>query len=80
MVERAVAVTETDEIKKEDLTVELLGVADGAKRDLSLKSVEMGHILEVLKLTGGNRKQAARELGMNAATLWRKLKTFQESR
>jgi len=77
MVERAVVVSETDEIRREDLPVELLGIADEAKRDLSLKSVEKDHILHVLKLTGGNKKQAARELGMNAATLWRKLKSFQ---
>jgi len=80
MVERAVVVTETDEIRKEDLPVELLGIADDAKRDLSLKGLEKDHILYVLKLTGGNKKQAARELGVNSATLWRKLKSFQESR
>ncbi|MHB8834226.1 MAG: sigma-54-dependent Fis family transcriptional regulator [Candidatus Methylomirabilia bacterium] len=80
MVERAVVVTETDEIRKEDLTVELLGRADDAKMDLSLKTVEKGHILHVLKLTGGNKKQAALELGVNTATLWRKLKSFAESR
>ena len=80
MVERAVVVTETDEIRREDLPIELLGIADSAKRDLSLKSLEKDHILHVLKLTGGNKKHAARELGMNAATLWRKLKSFQEPR
>jgi len=78
MVERAVVVTETDEIRKEDLPVELLGIADAVHKDLSLKSVEKDHIFHVLKLTGGNRKQAARELGVNTATLWRKLKSFEE--
>lgn len=80
MVERALVVTETDEIRREDLPVELLGIAEVEHRDLTLKSVEKDHISRVLKLTGGNKKQAARELGVNAATLWRKLKLFQESR
>ena len=79
MVERALVVAETDEIRKEDLPIELLGIAEEAHKDLSLKSVERNHIFHVLKLTGGNRKEAARELGVNAATLWRKLKSFQES-
>jgi transcriptional regulator with GAF, ATPase, and Fis domain len=77
MVERAVVVTETDEITREDLAVELLGIADDVHKDLSLRRVEKEHILHVLKLTGGNKKQAARELGVNTATLWRKLKSFE---
>ena len=77
MVERALVVTETDEIRNEDLPVELLDRADEMHTDLTLKTIEKDHIFHVLKLTRGNKKLAAQELGVNTATLWRKLKSFE---
>jgi DNA-binding NtrC family response regulator len=48
----------------------------GGKR--SLGEVAEAHIEDVLRQTGGNRRQAAAILGISTATLWRKLKSIQE--
>jgi len=40
----------------------------------SLREVEQQHIHAVLDSVGGNRRRAARILGISAATLWRRLK------
>mgnify|MGYP000964690316 CR=1 FL=1 len=42
---------------------------------LSLIEVEQAHIRRVLRYTRGNQRQAARILGINPSTLWRKLRT-----
>ena len=38
------------------------------------EQAEREHIISVLRLTGGNRVQAARILGISRKTLWKKLK------
>jgi transcriptional regulator with PAS, ATPase and Fis domain len=76
-VERAVVVTETDAISKEDMPLGINVYSDDTSMDLSLKGAEKEHILKVLKLTDGNKKKAALLLEMDTATLWRKLKTYQ---
>ncbi len=62
--------------------VEILGRAETAavERDVSVESAtvrlrdhELQHILGVLEMSGGNRAQAARRLGISRATLWRRL-------
>lgn len=75
-VERAVVVTETDEIRKEDMPVGILVYSNDSIMDLSLKAVEKEHILKVLKLSDGNKKKAAQLLGIDTATLWRRLKAY----
>ncbi|MEW5923123.1 MAG: sigma 54-interacting transcriptional regulator [Candidatus Zixiibacteriota bacterium] len=40
----------------------------------TLEEVELEHIRKILQLTGGNRAEAARILGIGQATLWRKMK------
>jgi len=45
---------------------------------LSLEAVEKRHILQVLKLEGGNKSAAARKLGIARKTLERKLKDWAE--
>ncbi|BBO89475.1 sigma 54-interacting transcriptional regulator [Desulfosarcina ovata] len=40
-------------------------------------AAEYHRILSALKKTGGRRQQAARELGMERTTLWRKMKKYQ---
>ncbi|HSJ65998.1 MAG TPA: sigma 54-interacting transcriptional regulator [Gemmatimonadaceae bacterium] len=48
--------------------------ADGTSReDLRLRSVELRHIHRVLEMTGGNKRRAARLLGLSRSTLDRKL-------
>jgi len=42
----------------------------------TLEAQEKAHILHALKLAGGNRSEAARMLGIDRVSLWRKLKKF----
>jgi len=44
--------------------------------DFSLKEMEREHILKALTHHGGNRKKAAKALGMGERTLYRKLKEY----
>jgi len=77
-IERSVIMCEGDELRKEHLperfqesrpTVEL-------KKDeyLSLAEIEEQYILKITQATKGNKSEAARILGINRASLWRKLK------
>jgi transcriptional regulator with GAF, ATPase, and Fis domain len=45
-------------------------------KDTSIQELEKEHILESLRQSGGNKKQAADQLGINRATLYRKLKSY----
>ena len=42
----------------------------------TLEAQEKAHILHALKLAGGNRSEAARMLGIDRVSLWRKLKKY----
>ena len=46
------------------------------ERPLSLADVEREHILRTLRASGGNRAAAARLLGVDRKTLYRKLKQY----
>ena len=54
----------------------LAGDLESDPRPLDLEAVERLHIARVLSETGGNRSAAARKLGMNRVTLYRKLKRY----
>ena len=82
VVERAVALTDHDTIVREDIVElqrgratdavnELLDKA--AERQLSLAEVELGYIKRMVEKVGGNMSQAARILGIDRRTLYRKL-------
>ena len=79
VVERAVALTEHDTIILDDVrgqeaaapTNELLALA--ADRQLSLAEVERGYIRRILDANKGNVSRAARILGIDRRTLYRKL-------
>ena len=43
---------------------------------LNLEELEEDYIRHVLKLTGGVRTEAARILGIDRASLWRKMKRY----
>lgn len=77
-IERAVVISETDEIHKEDLPVEIATLYSDSKRDWTLKNIgkriEREHIQKVLNLVGGNKMEAAKLLGLDTTTLWRKLR------
>ena len=76
-LERAVVVSETDDIQLSDLPSAVAASVEepGQElRDWTLRKVEMEHIRTVLNLAGGNKKKAATLLGLDASTLWRKLR------
>lgn len=53
------------------------GMPEDAPGGLSLREMERRMILAALERHGGNRSRAARELGIDPSTLYRKLKSFQ---
>ncbi len=78
-LEHAVILCETTEIEKEHLPQRFWknGFSSGAGGGtdfVSLAELEDRYILEVMRATGGNKSEAARILGINRASLWRKLK------
>jgi len=73
-LERAVVVAETDEIQTGDLPLTLAAQAADLQQDWTLEHVKQEHITRVLELVGGNKKKAAKLLGLDATTLWRKSK------
>lgn len=76
MIERAVVISETDEIQKKDLPIDIATHYHDARKFWSIDSVEREHILKVLTIVRGNKSKAARLLGLDVTTLWRKLKNF----
>ena len=44
---------------------------------VGLDAVERSHIERVLRETGGNRSEAARQLGIDRVTLYRKMKRYE---
>jgi two-component system, NtrC family, response regulator AtoC len=81
VLERALILSSGD-IGTEHLPPELLGVpaplgpgADGP-RSLALEEVERSHILHVLRLTRGNKVEAARLLELPRRTLYRRLERY----
>ena len=82
VIERAVALTDHDTVVGEDfvdlqrgratdVVHELLDKA--AERQMSLAEVELGYIKRMVSRVGGNMSQAARILGIDRRTLYRKL-------
>ena len=43
---------------------------------MSLNQIEKHAIRDTLRMTGGNREQAAKQLGIGERTLYRKLKEY----
>ncbi len=79
-IERGVALSQGDSLGIEHMP-QSLGALDGARIQTAnggvpttLESQEAEHIRHVLQLAEGNRSQAARMLGIDRVSLWRKLK------
>ena len=83
VIERALALSSSEQIDVADLPMtdsdDTIGrdAADGfprgiAQRRLSLREVEDLYIEEVMRLTGGNKVQAAKILGIDRKTLYRR--------
>jgi two-component system response regulator HydG len=83
-IERAVALSEHDRIMVDDLPEKVRMarrapapvVGEEPSEILTLEEVERRHILRVCELTGGNKARAARLLGLDRATLYRRLERY----
>jgi len=79
VIERAVALADSTHLRTEDLPDNILQCqnTDAATDVRDLRSVvdesERKHILRIIQETGGNKKLAARILGIDLATLYRKM-------
>ena len=79
VVERAVVLARRSRVDVEDLPDEVRTAVpgpDGPGGTRTLADVEREYILAVLRSLGGNKAQAAAQLGIGAATLFRKLKRY----
>ncbi|HEY3244801.1 MAG TPA: sigma-54 dependent transcriptional regulator [Phycisphaerae bacterium] len=82
VVERMCVEAEGDELTVQDLPENLRAVTDivpvglPALAGMSMADVERLHILNTLKLCGGNRERTAKVLKIGARTLYRKLKDY----
>lgn len=80
-MERAIAMTSTDKLAPEDLPPRVFARDSRAPKEaptelITLEECERRHILRVLEAFGGNRMAAARTLGLDRTTLWRKLERY----
>lgn len=80
IVERAVILCSGNELKMEDLPVELQVAATPSDQNslsaFDLASAEKLHILKVLHHTKGNKTEAARLMNIGLTTLYRKLEEY----
>lgn len=83
-VERAVIMCEGEEIEKEHLPQRFLSTKRSASTEskgfITLSELQKQYIVEVLRATKGNKSEAARILGINRGSLWRKLKEIDEEK
>jgi transcriptional regulator with PAS, ATPase and Fis domain len=76
-VERAVLMTEGEEIKPGDIFPESFDLpVKNESRKPTLAEVEMLAIRDSIRRNGGNLSKAARELGIARSTLYNKMKTY----
>ncbi len=83
-MERAVTLAEHDQIVVDDLPDRIrthrpskfVISADDSADFVTVHEIERRYILRVLAAFGGNKRQAARTLGLDRKTLWRKLKQY----
>jgi two-component system response regulator HydG len=83
-IERAVALAQFDHIRVEDLPERISAfkpsriTLDGADAStlLPMEEVERRYVRQVLEAMGGNKASAARLLGMDRRTLYRKLERW----
>lgn len=81
IIERGVALSTTNLVERGHLSEDLkeLSIRTFRRREgriPSLEEQEMAYIQWVLKEVGGNKTQAARTLGIDRVSLWRKLKKY----
>jgi len=82
VVQNMIIVAQDNRLRAENVPVEIRAGAGGEVANtsslagLSLEQIEKQAIRNTLRLTGGNREQAAKLLGIGERTLYRKLKDF----
>jgi DNA-binding NtrC family response regulator len=76
VVEYAVAMCTGARVDVDDLPDELKGGQQAAGRIRPLEEMEREHILAALRAAGGNKGQAAADLQIGIATLYRKLRAY----
>ena len=88
VIERMVVMAEGEALRLEDVPYEIRTGAPGVRAAEEaaepasegepplLRDLERNHIERVLRYTGGNKKEAARILGIDRSTLYAKLKTY----
>jgi two-component system response regulator PilR (NtrC family)/two-component system response regulator HydG len=82
VVERAVALAESDQIGPDDLPSQVRErrssdvLAGALARGLTLAELEREYISRVLQAEGGNKTRAAQRLGLDRKTLYRKLEEY----
>lgn len=75
-IEHAFVMCHDDEIQLPHLPPSITREAERVRGVTREKKSEREVIAEALERHGGNRSEAARELGIHRSTLWRKLKTY----
>lgn len=81
-IERGVALSQGETLDVDSLPQHLgkltvrVFTPELAATPATLEEQEKAHILRALELAGGNRSEAARMLGIDRVSLWRKLKRF----
>ncbi len=84
-IEHAFVTCQTSQIDLSDLPVEIrrtdLRTAEcrsrpGQQTDRTRQALSKEHLLDALKTTGWNKSEAARLLGVNRATIWRKMRQW----
>ncbi|MBI4250980.1 MAG: sigma-54-dependent Fis family transcriptional regulator [Candidatus Tectomicrobia bacterium] len=81
VIERAITLGAEGEIRVEDLPDPLRREEEGGRLDaipveMSMQDVEKAHIERVLRHTGGQVSQAARLLGIDRRTIYRKMQAY----
>ncbi|MDP1822810.1 MAG: sigma-54 dependent transcriptional regulator [Archangium sp.] len=83
VIERAVALTRYAQLTTEDLPEKVLHPSASQRADDAdeavmrpMDDIERQHILRVLRAVGGHRTQAAKILGLDRKTLYRKLESY----
>jgi two-component system NtrC family response regulator len=82
VIERGIILSETGVITERELPGDLLASSREAAHDhpfAPLAELEKEHILRVLRFVGGSRSKAAEILGIGRKTLYRKLKSIEDS-
>jgi Nif-specific regulatory protein len=80
VLQAATALAPADVITEDDLMLHTSGgEASGSELNLSLEELEQRHIGRVLESVNGNRQAAARVLGIDRSTLYRKLRRIAPS-